>query len=283
MAAPTFKFDALFEYGDRGWAESWWTNKVSYDALKGVAFQYAQMRFEQTAAGVSVVGARLVNVAAPRTGYVITYPEFSAKTNGSPEHNVSEAWLFKCRNADNGARRNFYFRGMGEGIVKTPVTAANFQPSGKMVTAGKQLIKFADTYGLVVRTCQTVAAAGAAAVPIDSISNGPNDYLQLAGTLIGDLGEVPKKAVIVSGFTGLAGKLNGTYGPDQVKKETSGALTIKVGVTPLQLEAYKGLGAYARNAVYDQSKIDVGEFEFLSDKNTGRAFFVPRGRRSGRR
>lgn len=283
MAAPTFKFQSLFEYGKEGWSEEWWTQAADYTSLEKVALAYAQMRYNMTAQGVSVIGARLVNTAAKRTGYAVVYPQFvSSSTSSGPTSQVSQAWLLRLRSADNLGKRNFYMRGENPPLIDTPIVGDRFLPAPLVIQHGKTITKFCSDNGLVVRTAGHLDDVGAVKVQITALLADTNGYLKVVGTGLAALLPTPPAVqvpLIISGLTGLASKFNRTWGPAEIQAVPPDGLVFKAPVSSAALQSQNWLNAWVRKTAYDGKLLTQGSIEFLSDKNTGRAFFVPRGRR----
>lgn len=282
MAAPVMKFATLFEFGDVGWSEEWWSSVTTYSQLATIARNYAVMRNGQTAEGVNVIGSRLTDTSVPRSGYVETYPDIvSTGAISTAAANMSEGWLVRLRSAGNTMKRNFYLRGGRSPQIVTPVVNDNFTPSPLAVAAKDQLVAFCVANSVGVRTAGGLNTPGNSKVKVQSLAVSTQGYLNIAGTGIGALVVDPTLPIIVSGLKGPAATFNRTYGGQEYVRVDADTIQIQRSASTAQVLPVYAFGGYVRRPTYNFAVLTQGQLEYYADKNTGRAFFVPRGRRRG--
>jgi hypothetical protein len=278
---PGFRIQTLYEFGAEGWSDEWYLGPGSAKGAEAAAFAWATARFAGVTAGVSILGCRITDLTKPRSGYVKTYPQFVGSLVGNGEPLLpGNAWLLRVREPNFPASRNVYLRGCGVNWVQSPVVGDVFVPSAFAIAQAQTLVACIVANNLSIRVPGKFGSAGTNSIQVNSAQVNTDGSLGLVSTAMASLTVDGKTPIIATGFKGLAARINGTYGGAQCSLLNPTTLKIGKLLSAFQTAAYQGMGGQLRNPSYQLIIPAAGQLEYLTEKKTGRAFFVPRGRRS---
>lgn len=273
-----FKYTMLFNFLGQGWSETWYYNaNVPFPVAQNSVFDnLMQSRGLLCGENVVAAGWRLSDVSNPRNTFVRLFGKVN--NSGLLPDTATNAWLASVRGVNGVGRRQLWLRNVPDAWIAFDTTAEKFVPTGPLINA---LAGYTGTLvqpPWCIRTVQSLAASTTKA-RVTAVAAGP-----AGGTVLTvNLGGVPVgTSIVVSGFRGPLGFLNGTY--DGNTGSTLGTTTLTLnhkGVTAADAAAYVG-GAFARTLVFFYTSISTIDLVAPRERKVGRAFFVPRGRRSRR-
>ena len=284
--AAALKFTFLMNSASgSGWSESYYTNSYStLDQLNVVMPTYAGARRQILAQSASIVGWRLTSTdpLAARQSIVNT----SIFTGGYPGVNATDAqaegaaWLASLKAANGAGHRQLWMRGLPLYWTRKNPTFQLPTPDPTFFIAWTNWLLFIKSNNFCIRIITSLKATPAInKTPISVLAPGAGTGLAtLTPVTIGNLDS--SMPITVSGFRAPLSYLNGTYLPNV--SYTPGVNTITLTHKPCstgQATAYNG-GAWARTTVYTYTNIATGLLIDSRWRETGRDFFVRRGRRS---
>lgn len=279
-----FKFSMLFNFQGQGFSESWYTATGtmvnSRNELDPLFQALAASRDLLTAKYVNLIGLRLSDLSNPRN--TSTYIYNPTVTAGAAPDTVTNSYLVNVRGANNKGNRSLFIRGLPDDAIQWNETARAFVPVGVMTK------NFANYGGILtngswlLRYVTPVVKPYAPGQEINSITPSPTQN----AVLIGTSGAMTSQngPLIVAGFKKPLSSLNGTYifGSGY---STSGGAAVNLlgrGITPQQAATYVVNSASVRPQQFNFVAVSKITIEFPRERRTGRAFFVPAGRRRSR-
>lgn len=232
-----------------------------------------------TANPVNWVGTRVADIDNPRRTIVVAGNNVQAPGNTPPDY-VTNAALAIVKGVGNVGTRQFWLRGVRDEDIfyddKLNIFDFGANLRGKWSTVRGILL--GDSWCL-----RTVNPGGIknGAKPITGVSNnaGGNQTILIPNAFAPAVTDT----IIVGGFKKPMSFLNGTYQPGTgwSPGPTGNVLINNKQVTPSMIVNYPGT-ASIRTATKTLTRIGSANLEFVRERRTGRAFFVPAGRRSHR-
>lgn len=272
----TFKVTYFFNAGKAGWTETYYVDGVAdLSAALRVAAQPAPLRAEMLSPGWSIEAIRASDVATPRV--FITDPTVYVPTvdfNDPPPRDLIQVdALIRASSTDFLYRRNVFLRGVNGRATRWPM--ADVKPSfsagfTSLFNRWRNLVLQAPPFSIRAiskdpRDVNLQKISGLAAVP------GFPEQTQISAV---GFNAIQGETIRVSGVHGL-----GWTGLNGLKKVTlGGANQFNVQFPSADPAQWDGKGVVKHRLVI-YPVIARLQLWSVSTHNTGRAFFVRRGRR----
>lgn len=279
MAGP-YKVTMLFNFQGSGFSETWYYNvtgtltQTNLDQIDAMA----QVRNALTAEFVNLVAYRVSDLANPRATYVKNYASFPVSAN-LPDV-PSTAWLAIARGPNGQGRRQFWMRGIADSWVQWDDTTESWKLVGTFNTKFQAFVAVITQTPWTIRVV-TSTRGGAPSFPITSIASGTQQ-----GQAIMTITNGPASTdapIVIGGFRKPLAFLNGTYiYPTGFNVGGSTIVLRTKTITPQQAGAYI-TGGVARTQQFSYVTPATVQLVSPRERRVGRAFFVPRGRRSASR
>jgi hypothetical protein len=284
MPGP-YRVSFLINGLNRGFSESWFYNVTSAISLADQAnirqFAFARMRL--CAAGFVCVAARVSDQSNPRSTMLLEIGNMAkADSNAEGPDVPSAAWLARCQTA-NGAKRQMWLRGGDDAWIKFDQATQSFRVDPLLQQAFTAFSQFLIPsagqpappwcIGRIAR----VNAAGTDTKAAGTITTTPQNWPAIE---LDDIPWVPNTVLISSGWKKPWSFLNGTYTPNQWTNTTTQVVLQKPVTGTVILAA--SAGVRFRRRVVTMERLSSMVLVRAGGRRTGRAFFVPAGRRSSR-
>jgi len=276
----TMKMTMFFNFGGQGWSESWYNNAgaLPSDANVSPYKDLANARFALTAKYVQLMGWRVTDVLNPRSSTVYRYPN-PAITGELPDV-ASSAWLIDVKAAGSRGTRQLWLRGVADDWTKYDAAASRFTFTGTIQRRFNTLTALMINSSWMVRNRKPLATS-TSSQPI-TLVNVPPAGIGVDLTLGAGGPVVDTKPVVITGFRKPLSFLNGTYQPFVGYSINGSILSLRgKSLSGFMITTYR-TGAWARNTDYDYNAISSMNISYVAERKVGKAFFVPRGRRSAR-
>lgn len=277
-----FKFTMFFNFGGSGFSETWYNTQAgTISSLNPTPFDnLAAARDNLCASQVNLVGYRITDMANPRLTYTRNYPPIVGGTM-APD-TISNAQLAIVHGSNGVGRRQFWMRGVADDWTTYNLATAswNVVPAFQgRYTTFVNLLTNANN-GWAIQTVQPRKGGTNVQNVIAIVPAAGNSSANLSvadGTVYGN------NPVIVSGFKKPLSKLNGTYiYPTGYNFGTTTISLPQKTITAAQATTYPINTASVRARVTTLTLITQIQLDAPRSRRCGRAFFVPRGRRSAR-
>jgi hypothetical protein len=273
------KFTMLFNFGGSGFSETWYSNDAVPTPIPPNSKwdQLYASRFALCNNSVTAIGYRISDPDNPRLTQSRVNPGLASF--GDPPEPVQQAWLATVRGQANVGRRQFWMRGIADDWIQWSAASQSFTVVGPLKVAFDKFKALLLAGQWCIRTVQSLKAAGGGN-PVNAIS--PNALGNAVTLSAAGAGIDKTKPIIVSGFKKGLGYLNGTYAALSGYQIPGNDVWIYgKSVSTTNATAYVG-GGRVRQALYTYTPVADMNLEFPRERRTGRAFFVPRGRRAKR-
>ena len=277
-----FKFTMFFNFGGSGFSETWYnTQSGNISSLNPAPFdQLAEARDALCAAQVNLVGYRITDMTNPRQTYTRNYPPVTGAT-AAPD-TISNAQLAIVHGANGVGRRQFWMRGMVDDWTEYDLTTSSWKVIPAFQTRYQNFVSRLTNVqnGWAIQTIQP-RKGGTGLQIVDHITAQAGTSSALLSVPDGSI--YNSLNIIVSGFKKPLSRLNGTY--IYPTGYNWGATTIQLPqkfITAAQATAYPTSTASVRTRVTALTNITQLQLDAPRSRRCGRAFFVPRGRRSAR-
>lgn len=279
-----FKYSMLFNFQGQGFSESWYTTAGTLLGTSGSLnppfLPLAIARANMTGKYVLLVGVRLTDLSNPRNTQTYAFAQ-KAQAGDDPD-NVTNSFLVNVRGAANVGNRSLFIRGLPDDAIVWNDAAQVFSPVGVMVRQFSAYRNALLNDGWQLRAVQPIAKPIPAGQLISAITNNP----VTDAVVITTSAAMPNQTLplLVSGFKKPLSFLNGTYQPNSGFTITSGSsvtLRNRAMTLPQSLTFVSGSAA-VRTQNFAFVNVNRVTIEFPRERRTGRAFFVPAGRRRAR-
>lgn len=269
---PRYLCQGLFQFGARGWSEIYYVEKSSHVAASNTFDTLMDSRRNLLGLGCSIIATRVSDVDIPGDS-LVREVALLPPSNNPVSDNPTNCWYTQIRSG-NLYRRQLHLRGMPDDWLKMRDTGTgildgtlNFQYGGFRATI------VANNFLMRVVLKGGVADTGSDVTGLAVNADG------LLTITAGVLGVGPGDRVKMKGWTGPDAKeLNLTF---RVKSVAGNVVTTGFKVPPgFDLNANAGGKAFPR--VKGWVGITDASLMRPASKRTGRAFFVPAGRRLSR-
>lgn len=270
------KVTYIFNFGRNGWSETWYqATSDNLDQVMILARQVATKRAALLAKGASLEAIRVSDEQVSGDSILETTPNKLATTEASTK-DPDTAWNCWLGRATSGSlyRRSVWFRGAPDEWIIWDPTTLKFAPVPTFAKA------VADFEAILVKNVFAIKALGKelAFSPITKISKieeGVGGKYKITATAHGF---VNTDSVRVYGVKG--DNISDVNGVWEVFNATADTFEIPLNVSVGFL--YKG-GGKVRVRKYKYPQIDFLEYVRAAKRDTGRAFFVTRGRSAVRK
>jgi hypothetical protein len=277
------KVTYLYNLVGQGWSSTFYNNSISTlptgqnPQMPPQVSALGNAIFGTLAPGVNFIGTRISLVPPTRQTFVqaANYVRTGA-ADQIPDYPTTAMMLIAKGNQGLGTRQVWL-----HGINDNEINYANgvFTPAGGLLTAAGNVCTQLVGNGWALRTVAPKAGNG---FPINVIAVGAN-FPGLSISVGGAWAFPASGAVIVSGFKYPLQKLNGTYlvGSGLVQQAGTTYLANRF-ISAAAAALYVPGSANIRYQIPNYTPIAQCAFEFVRERRVGRAFFVPRGRRSSK-
>lgn len=271
--------------GALGWSETYWTSSSSLDGLAGDAAAIIKVRTPMLGKDYYVTGSRR-SVLGVGNGSVLI------KSDGTNAGTVS------TKDNDVGATGLQYTMGSGNRTVTRilrgiPDDWAEWSEPLRAMVGSASLRKYFDAFsvGLVNNrvgwlASQKKGAGGTSTQKIASLSISASGGLEVNVPSTAGYGVLNGSPVAIAGLKGLAGKLNGTYGPNSYSVTSGTKLTFGRQASIGQVFNYVADTGTVRLTQAPSNFLAVDKVETQNrcvTHKVGRPFSYAHGRRSGKR
>lgn len=282
---PDFKVDFVCNAGKQGFVETWYVNKDTEPTCRAFAELFAVERAKLFGTGLLIEALRIRDTAADSPTFLYT-----TTTKGLPfaigkasnANNLADqvnAAIFARASTTGGKKRQIWLRGCPDSwITRSTGNINTFDLSNvDLQTSWNAFVAFTKKNGGVLRLKNRVR--GTVSTPIrkidDAIEHPLTSYYQV--TTIEDHGFLPGDFVTFRGVTGdNVGGLRGT-------KKVYSVPDLKSFVIPAYPKQFPPIRLEKKGTVYKldyvYSEITLFQLVRVATRRTGRALFVPRGRR----
>jgi hypothetical protein len=276
VAGP-YKVTILWNFQGSGFSESWYYNITSSLGPTDLATidAMATTRNMLTASSVNMVAYRVSDVSNPRQTIV---KDFATVVGSSSTPDVvTNSWLAMARGPAGQGRRQFWMRGIADAWIQWDTTRAQW----KLVPTFKR--NFDAFVAVITKTPWSMRVVGGArpgggGVAVQSVA--PNNTNGSAVLTLAGAPPAAPATIIVGGFRKPLSKLNGTYIYPTGYAAGSTSVTLRTRtVTSLEANTYI-TGAQVRAQTFSYVTPSTVQLISPRERRVGRAFFVPRGRRS---
>ena len=276
------KVTYMFNLGAQGWSTTFYNSQIS--ALPSNQITPPQVQalgnaiFNTLAPGVNYIGIRVSLTPPTRQTYVSVGNTVRTGSSDQTPDYLTTAMMIICKGAQGLGTRQLWLHGINDNEIN--YSNGVFAVGGGLLGAA-QAVQNLLTGGngwclrtVAPRTGQTFPILGVAPSVVQA-----GTALTTAGGFV-----VPVSgSVIVGGFRFPLQHLNGTYTvPVGVISAAAGTLLVGKYVSAAQASAYPGNATIRYQVPNYNTAITSANFEFVRERRVGRAFFVPRGRRSSK-
>jgi len=290
-AASAYKVVILYNLEGQGWSETWYLNQVltpfppvgpgGAPAIPGVISTFLKARNALNSPAVYWIGLKLYALDATYQPTRVTWL-YTNNAEGSTDASLDYptcSWLATVRGGAGVGFRQCWLRGIPESYFAWDPDSGQFLPAGNVRNTFANFLQQLTAGPWCIRTINSNKAGGLTPVPA-LISNAANGAVILSAS---PPGAGPGAAIIVGGFKYPLQHLNGNYVyPTGYSLFTAGSVQLNQrAVTEQQIAAYNQTGTL-RVRTYSLTPIAACALEFVRSRRVGRAFFVPRGRRSAK-
>jgi len=275
------KVTLFANFNSSGFSESYYYNQ---DSLDGGSIQVDVDALISARTGLYgdetvFMGYRLTETQAPQRSKLVLADNTEGHFVVNDNDTITNAWLVLCTTAALKSKRQLWLRGAPDIDVVWSQPQARFPQQPLFVRAfdafQRQLVGKAKW---AMQTILPLKDPASGAKQANSLQT--NALNQLTITTAGAVTPAALGSIIVSGFTKPYGYLNGTYTYKQFSI-AGNVITLYVVVSPLViLQPPQKVWVRPRTVAYNI--INAATPEFPRSRRCGRAFFVARGRRSGR-
>jgi len=276
----TVKVTFLWNLGGSGWSTTLYNTQISQPPSSNVlppqVMAMGTALRQATEIGTNWIGTRISLVGGNR----ITFSQFTNNpvTGGVQPDYVASAGMILCRGQNNVGIRQFWVHA---------VASDQISYSGGVWTATGALLGYLNNIASLLS-----GGNGWALRTVPGRLIGPplaiqtvTPTVQGGGTILAATGFVgtPPNPYIVSGFKYPLQHLNGVYTwPGGYTTAGGGSIVLNNRyVSTAQANSYVG-GGTIRLGTPSYTNIAFAQFQFIRSRRIGRAFFVPRGRRSSK-
>ena len=272
----------LFNGLDRGFSETWGYNSTA-DIQASDRQQirvFAQLRTALCAPQWRCVAARIVDTSQLRVSELLSL-EVSSKAGPFPQNAdvPSTAWLLRAT-AANGAKRQVWLRGGDDEWITFDAVANRFIVSPellKRVDKWKALFFPIPGEGLSPWTIGRIGRSAQAGTDTQAVTAINTDALNRPTLTVAAAPWTADENIIVSGFKKPWSYLNGTYTPAAWQK--AGLVVTLMKPVLGTFIAANFAGVRVRRRTVTLIRLNALDFVRAGSRRTGRAFFVPVGRR----
>ena len=274
------KMTMLFNFGGQGWSESWYNSASSIPSDPDVA-PYSTLAIARQglcAKYVQLMGWRITDAVNPRLSVIHRFPN-PAITGDLPDV-ASSAWLIDVKTGSGQGTRQLWLRGVADDWTVYDPLAQRFTFTGTIQRKFNALAKVLTNTSWELRNRKPLSTS-TTAQPITAIAAVPAGIgctftLGTGGTVD------PKKPLVVTGVRKPLSYLNGVYQPLVGFTITGSTVSLRSkSISAFNVTQYQ-TGAWCRNPDYTFNAISSMNVSYVAERKVGKAFFVPRGRRSAR-
>lgn len=276
MPGP-YKVTLLWNFQGSGFSETWYYNITAALGPADLAAISAMStaRNGLTAAFVNLVAYRISDTTNPRQTIVKDF--VTVPGGGSNPDTPTNAWLAIARGPAGQGRRQLWMRGIADDWVEWNQANATWKLIGPFKTAFDKFVGIVSKTPWAMRTVKT-QAQGAPGVGIALVAPGATNSAPVL-TMSGGAAP-PGGTLIIGGFRQPLSFLNGTYLYPTGYATGSTTITLRAKtVSQFQCSSYV-TGAVVRSQQFNYVTPSTIQLVSPRERRVGRAFFVPRGRRS---
>lgn len=272
-------------FAQGGFSETYWTNDSSVTSAKASALRIIGARAPLLGSEHVIFGYRTSIVGQPGVGsYDVTNPGNSGVPSIDDNDLLSTGLTYRMTNGSQSVYR------LLKGI---PDVWVDWNPAvQKMIVKPVAVAPF-NLFSVALRllgagwpSAKKKGVAGTATQLISSIGIGGNGQLILTVPSTTGYGVINGSPVAIAGLKGLAGKLNGTYGPNAYSVTDATHLLFNVQCSlgqSLNYTANTGTVRLTNSGSNFISATVIDSNYVASSHKVGRGFGATRGRRSGKR
>jgi hypothetical protein len=232
----------------------------------------------------SIVGYRLTTTdpAQARQSIVVNTLASGSVSGLAPAGDQAEgnAWMAGLKGASGIGHRQLWMRGIPPSWTLIDTDGKTPKPDPSFYTAFNNWINACKGGNLQIRVIQPIAAAGAG-IKTNITILAPQALTGLASLAMGTPGNIDAtKPVTISGFRAPLSIFNGTYLPNVSFTVSAGTIVLTHKPCSVGQGAQYNAGAFARQTTYTYPNITDAALLAPRWRETGKDFFVRRGRRS---
>jgi hypothetical protein len=270
---PVYQMTAVFNQGKAGWSETWYCTVSNHEAALTKLKATLPLRQGLLGGGASIEYIRVSDVAIRGDSQVQQLTNWAISTSPTGADEPWDGVYVRCE-AGPLYRRQMFLRGIPD-VWAGPAGAFPGAPplNADMTQAVKKWSTRAINEGYQLR-CTDKEGAGATKTPIDALAADPQGRTTI--TCAANLGAVNDR-FIISNYEGEDRKLlNGVH---KILAKAGNVYTFKLKFATLE-DPSDNTGGQARPQVIVYKPLEAVEIIRMAKRSTGRAFFLPVGRRS---
>jgi hypothetical protein len=279
-----YKVTFLFNANAQGWSETFYTQTVTANPTSQVLDPNVQLLGNSllacSAYPTNWVGTRISQIGTPRSTILVAKNNTVKENAGNDAQYVTSCALANLKGPNGAGSRQLWLHGIGKNQMNFDPTQNAWTFGGPLQTAWSNLRDVLLSGNWYLRTINpalndatlTLILSGQLGVQANAVVLNPT------------INKVPAGAnIIVSGFKWPLQHLNGTYTyPLGCNTAAAQILLFNRSLSTTQIAGYGGGGLVRAQVVSYTNKIASANLEFVRERRVGRAFFVPRGRKSSR-
>lgn len=269
-----FICSTIFGQGGAGWTESWYCTASNHDQALEKLQSLGPTRAKLLGGGASIAYQRVSDVTVKGDSKIVVIKEFAMSTGITA---ADEPWDAVYVRVEAGAlyRRQMWLRGIPDEWAGSAGSFPGTNPNNSFLSGAMD--KFKAKLLAVPMQLRVIEKEGAGAVhtPITNLAaDGSGRTVVSVAVDQGNVGDEFR----ISDYQGPdKAKLNGIH---KIAAEAAGTVTIPLKFADLSAPAENAGGKATPRIVAYKDVTDLIIMR-MAKKSTGRAFFLPRGRRRG--